>query len=299
MQPAVRLAAGSWSLVADPGHGGRIVDCRFMGQPVFRPGRTGLWPDQEHAGCFPLVPYSNRIRDNRFTGPFGQVDLQPPDFSPSHALHGSGWRKAWTVTDISPTGMHMQLSSEGGGWPWRFEARQNWKVEDNTLRAEISITNLSSRPMPAGIGLHPYFAEAASLRPHVHVTGVWDILSTELPLPVTWKKLDPETDFFSAAPVNLAHIDHCLTGWDRRIRLENQKDGRTIEMSAGPTFANLVVYRPPDSDILCAEPVSHVPNAFNLADLPAEQDVVRLQPAERLTGWICLTVIGSGQRAPE
>src|SRR5260370_29876185 len=47
---------------------------------------------------FPLVPYSNRIRDGRFTFR-GRTVVEKPASGMAHALHGHGWRLPWRITE--------------------------------------------------------------------------------------------------------------------------------------------------------------------------------------------------------
>lgn len=290
MQAAIGLTSGAWSLLADPVHGGRIVECSFQGRPVFQPGQAGMWPEDEDAGCFPLIPYSNRIKDGVFMLGPERIVLRPPEFSMPHALHGSGWRRSWNVTNLSENAICMQMAYEGTGWPWFYLAKQVWKIDGSCLSAEISITNRAATPMPAGLGFHPYFADAGALIPRVKASGIWHTLSDADPLPQHWKPMDRTMDFFSGPASGLPHLDHCLTGWERRIELSRSDEVRQIQLTASAGLGNLVVYRPAGRTIFCAEPVSHISNALNLSGLSTDQDIALLLPGDTLSGSIRLEV---------
>ena len=45
----------------------------------------------------------------------------------------------------------------GDGWPWRYEVRERVTVVGTDLRVALALTNLDDAPMPAGIGIHPWF----------------------------------------------------------------------------------------------------------------------------------------------
>ena len=72
--------------------------------------REWLWPASTKAigqsdplgmSCFPLVPFSGRIRDGRFSFQGRQIQL-PLNFLPHpHAIHGHGWKQPWTVIEQS------------------------------------------------------------------------------------------------------------------------------------------------------------------------------------------------------
>ena len=50
---------------------------------------------------------------------------------------------------------------EGGAdeWPWRYRAEQQFQLNPSALTVSLSIENLAQSPMPAMLGLHPYFGE--------------------------------------------------------------------------------------------------------------------------------------------
>src|SRR5260370_12406805 len=78
-----------------------------------RDGPTWEWlrPTPPEALCaafpyrtaaFPLVPYSNRIREGRFAFRGRAVTLplnRPPE---RHAIHGHGWQSAWRPVAVGP-----------------------------------------------------------------------------------------------------------------------------------------------------------------------------------------------------
>jgi aldose 1-epimerase len=60
-------------------------------------------------------------------------------------------------------------------------------------------------------------------------------------------------------------LDNCFVGWSRRATIEWPELGARLVMRAAPPLDCLVVYTPPGRPFFCAEPVSHVTDAFNLA----------------------------------
>ena len=58
-----------------------------------------------HAGqsaCFPLVPFGNRVRDNRFVFEGVAYALAPNTDWDQHYLHGDGWTTEWSVAERAP-----------------------------------------------------------------------------------------------------------------------------------------------------------------------------------------------------
>ena len=69
---------------------------------LMRPATTsGLAAkNQWGMGSFPMVPFSNRIRNGRFSFQ-GQHIKMSPNFPPeAHTIHGHGWKAPWTVTKV-------------------------------------------------------------------------------------------------------------------------------------------------------------------------------------------------------
>src|SRR5262249_58231396 len=60
-------------------------------------------------------------------------------------------------------------------------------------------------------------------------------------------------------------LDNCFVGWNRRAVIEWPEPGVRLVMAAEAPLDFLVVYTPPGRPFFCAEPVSHVTDAFNLA----------------------------------
>jgi aldose 1-epimerase len=52
---------------------------------------------------------------------------------------------------------------EDQDWPWCFEAVQDFQLVQDALTLSMSVRNLDKRPMPAGLGRHPYFASAEAV----------------------------------------------------------------------------------------------------------------------------------------
>ena len=73
--------------------------------------------------CFPLVPYSNRIRGGRFefAGRTVQLPSRPED---PHHEHGHGWRHPWTVVRHEASTIVLRYRHAADSWPWSYEAEQ-------------------------------------------------------------------------------------------------------------------------------------------------------------------------------
>jgi aldose 1-epimerase len=65
-----------------------------------------------------------------------------------------------------------------------------------------------------------------------------------------------------------------------------------MRIEATEVFRQVQVFTPSWADFFCVEPVSHVPDALNHTDLPADQAMHVLEPNETLGGTVRLIPTG-------
>lgn len=232
-------------------------------------------------GCFPLVPYSNRIRHGRFRFAGREIAL-PLNFGDHpHSIHGHGWQAPWRVEAQTHGRVVLAYEHAAGAWPWAHEARQEIALCEDGFQIALSLTNRADTPMPAGIGLHPYFAGASSARLTAGVSGVWRVDEEVMPrqhttLPDNW-------NLVLGQAVSGLSCDNVFTGWDGTARIERPDAGLVVQLAAAPPLSFLVVYAPDGQDFFCVEPVSHATDAFNrTAAGETETGMQVLAPGESL-----------------
>ena len=264
-----------------PALGGALGRFTWDGRDVTRstPAGTGEVLD---TGCFPLVPYCNRIPRGRFSFGGHDVVLSPNLGDHPHALHGQGWRGGWAVVAANETEAVLSFDHPPGEWPWAYRAEQRFILDDDGLRLELSVTNTGDEPMPAGLGFHPYFPTRPGERLRAGVTGVWMIDGDCLPtthVAGAWR-----SDWAAGAPTAVSElIDNCYTGWDGVATL-SAPGGASTTLTASPDCRWLHVYSPPGADFVCAEPVANRPDPFHGED----SGIVALAPGERAAVWMVI-----------
>ncbi len=283
----LRLRHGAFELEVCPGLGGSITAFRAQGRDLMRPAGPAFFADHDpfQASSFPLVPFSNRIADRRF-GFQGRVHELPVNFpSEPHAIHGQGWQLAWTVAEADARHAVLELAHRIAGTPFDYRARQTLALGDRGLEMALELTNAGAGPMPAGLGVHPYFVRTAGVTLEARLGRVW--LMDERKLPTAPAPLPAGWDFEGAPRLAGLALDHCFGGWDGSALIHWPETGTRLRIEAEPLFGHLVVYIPPDQAIFCVEPVSHANDAFNLADRGVPDTGVRiLAPGETLGGHI-------------
>jgi len=284
------LQSGEWHVEIDAARGGLVRICQWRGHDVFTRARPGVWPAEAGAGCFPLVPFSNRIRHAAFSFQGQTTCLPAPEFAMPHALHGLGWRRAWSPQVSGPDELVMVQANAGGAWPWPYDASQRLSVQANRLTLALTLKNTGTQPMPAGIGLHPYFPRRPGLALSLHAEGCWQTDGADPGIPTHWSALHPQADDFKNVSPDTLDLDNCFTGWNRSARLDYVNPGFRIDLSASAAFSNLVIYCPAGGEAFCLEPVSHINDAANLPGLDALQQMDRLEPGDCLAGTLTIEV---------
>lgn len=258
----IKLEHGAWRARVLPHAGGIIGALDCGGVPVLRAMPDG-GVDPLAAACFPMVPWCNRIAAGRFAWDNAVVWL-PHNFPPErHAIHGHGWQSEWEVAGCLRNTCVLIHRHDGaaGGWPWAYVARAVIQLSDAGCAITLSLTNDSNRLMPAGLGLHPYLRRRPESRIAFRSGPIVAVGADMIP---TGEHLPPshfaEFATESGAPLPDALIDHCFTGWHGEALVSD--DLGTIMLSAEGA-GHLHLYAPADPDILCLEPVNHLPDAAN------------------------------------
>jgi aldose 1-epimerase len=224
-----------------------------------------------NAAIYPLVPYSNRIRDGRLVFGSEVISLARNWPNINHPMHGDGWAQAWQVVRSDARSAEIVYEHEGagaeGGWPFRYRARQYYRLDEANLSIRLSIENLEDRPVPAGIGLHPFFVRDPDCELTCHTRFVWRT-DAEV-LPVERISVPPEWDFADGRKPDSVLLDNCFDGWDGRASIVWPAKRLRLDIEATEPFRHLVIYAPLGQRYFCAEPVSHANGQVGLAALPA------------------------------
>ncbi len=178
----VRLGDGDVQVELLPQIGARLHRLRVFGHDLLRTPPTPEHHVREPFfwGAYIMAPWSNRISVE--PAAIGERRLAvPANFPDGSAIHGQVFARPW-----SPLGIGSYAVTGGGdGWPWEYEVRMDLSVAATALHLVLAVANRSDEPMPAGIGLHPWFLRP--VRVAIHADGVFreNVGSTPLPEPVS------------------------------------------------------------------------------------------------------------------
>ena len=85
--------------------------------------------DPTEMSCFPLIPFSNRIRNGLFSFQGKQIKMLtnfPPEV---HTIHGHGWKAPWTVSEVKENRAVLAYQHFPNEWPFSYLARQVFDLE--------------------------------------------------------------------------------------------------------------------------------------------------------------------------
>ncbi|WP_135227807.1 aldose 1-epimerase [Deinococcus fonticola] len=290
-----------------PEVGASILNLRAAsGRPIMREVKLEDVKTSSQCACFTLAPYSNRIRDAKFTFGGQEVALKPTT-SDGLAQHGDVRNRPWQVSPAGPSRLACTFDSRAFpdttgtdmNWPWAFTVRVEYILHGPHFDTSITLTNVDSREMPAGVGFHPYFTRLHE--------GVDPLLSFDAALAYDTdervlatgeaRPVAPAEDYRTPSRIGERQVDQAYTAWDQIAVLDWGE--RCLTITADNIFSHLIVYTAPDGS-LALEPVSHATDAFNLAARGvAGVDMRTLASGQSLAGTMRLSLGGAWSGEPK
>jgi aldose 1-epimerase len=300
----VTLRSDAWELDVLPGTGASIAAGRIRTATgwvdLLRPTRPDLRTSWGHCASFPLVPWSNRVRDGvlPFRGRTWQLARTAEDGT---AIHGAGAVYPWQIVDQSADRIVLGLDSAalvGVNFPWRFRARIEYALDGPALHVRTTVQNTDHEPFPAGFGHHPYFrrylaAPTGADGPLLHVPAARGYALDRAIATGPAGDVPARADYRTARPVGTAFVDDVLTDLDPALLARIVYPEATVTITADPVYSHAVVYAPRRRPYLAVEPVTHVNGGFALHDAGVPgTGVIVLEPGESTSGTFSVHVAG-------
>lgn len=284
----IELRTGAAAVDVMPEVGAAIASYTWRGRPVLRPTPASAIAtrDVRHSACYPLVPYSNRIRNATLSFQGRDYALERNFGTHAHAIHGVGWQRAWAVLEASARHAQLALVHDANGndaaaWPWPFRATQTFRLSEDAeapravrLVVTLTLANTGREPFPFGLGWHPFFVRDAATRIAFRAARVWRNDPTQLPqrlvaIPRAW-------DFANARELDDIALDNVFVGWAGTASIHLVSALATLD--ADRACSRLVVFAPVQAPFVALEPVSHDTDAFNRAIDGAADTGMRVLP---------------------
>ena len=279
-----RLQHDGWEITVSPKKGAAILSCRYNGVDILRPyaGVPSEDFDAFNSGGFCLVPFSNRIAGGTFKhlGRHIKIGQTRPDFP--NPIHGYGWLSAWELLPSDSGTLVLKYrfapGDDGFDWPWAFEAVQSFAAAGGTLTHALSVTNLSGRTMPAGLGFHPYFPNIDTAHLTASAQSVWRADKAGLPadliaVPENW-------DFSTGRSVAGTQIDNCFKTGTPNARISYTDSDLALKLTGSENLKFAVIYTGAGDGSFCYEPVTHMNNALNFQSSGSQTGMEDLAPGQ-------------------
>ena len=244
------------------------------------------------SGCFPLVPFGNRVRGNRFTYDGREYSFLPNTEADPFYLHGDGWLADWLPEEVSDDHVSLVLTREQDHRsPYTYEARQEIALDENGLRLCLVVTNYGTHAMPFGLGWHPFFPMTKETQLRAPASDYWT--EGDAHLSGHREALPPDLDFNAPRSLPDRWVNNGFEGWDGRADIYWPDRGLTLAIHASEAFERYQIFVSDTAfdpewtrDFFCFEPMSHAVDAHNAA---GGGGLVRLEPGQSLGGAMTLT----------
>jgi aldose 1-epimerase len=233
--------------------------------------------------CFPMIPYASLIHDATFTWSGNTYRVKPNMPDRPHALHGDAWQHEWEVDETGPGRVVLRYRQEGDRFPFPYEATLTASVRFAELSLTLLLFNRGTQPMPAGMGFHPFFPRRPDLTLEFDATQKWT-------RDLQGRMLQPHRcgeDESWSSPRSVTHLacNDVYDGWSRSAVLDLASPGLRVALTAEGVLDRLLLFSPTDRDVVCVEPISNLPDGFNLLAAGSTDSGVRvLAPGECIAG---------------
>ena len=276
----IELAAAGWTARLLPEQGGALAALGWQGLQVLAPLPLGANPNASFAGGFLMLPWTNRLDAGLL--PFGGTthQLRVNRAEDNTAIHGLSRDLPWQVEAAGAAAVTLVQHVESA--PFHYAARLDVNLGEAGLRLALSLRNLAPVAVPMGLGWHPFFQRPAGTRLSFRATA--SLARDARALPVAAQP----SQGVDGDEASYEGLDTHFTGWDGLLRIA--RPDATLTLRAQGAWAhNLQVFAPAGSGILCAEPVSHVPDAPNRPALAALGPLAMVAPDALLRASLSLT----------
>lgn len=291
----LQLAAGPLILELVPALGGCVAAFRHVGIDLLRPLHmpAGVAPDAVYSAMFPMVPFANSIRDNRF-GFAGQAyQVQPNMPNTRLNYHGSGWQLPWEVIEQGGDFAELGLNDASVDGIWRYRATQRFSLTADALSVHTQVTNCGQRAMPFSFGQHPWFLTHGLALLRFAAQGLWLEDSNGHAEALVLIAATADYSGWREPPSHYANT--CYAGWDGRAEIVWPLLDLGLLLTADPVFGHLMFHVPASRpDVVCLEPQSNAPSGFDgLEGGRVAPGVHILTPGESVGGTMRMTVLNN------
>jgi aldose 1-epimerase len=259
-----------------------------------------------------LFPFPNRIRAGQFSWAGKTYQLPCNDSTRKNAIHGFACRVPWRIIDQGTSADDAWVTGEfhaardfgrlkdfgqlDSCWPTDHRIQLTYRLAQHRLRLEARVDNPESRPLPFGLGFHPYFRSdcvGSGCQMWVPAESFWE-LDESLPTGKIYP-VKGRLDLRQGKNIIELKLDDVLTGLPgdepgqvlvERGGLRSTQSPNSLKMHASPDFREIVVFTPPHGKAVCIEPYTCTTDAVNSRQQQIDAGWKVLQPGESWAGVV-------------
>lgn len=294
--PALGFNCYRWKAVKN----GQPLELLYSDPALFADGRP------TRSGIPILFPFPNRIRGGKFSWAGKEYQL-PLNSNNVNAIHGFACRKPWRVVDQGTGASGAWLTGEFHGdrdaadcralWPTDYRIRVTYRLGAGVLKMEAEVSNPDARPMPFGLGYHPYFklpfapgVSAEDCKVVVPARSFW-VLEESLPTGEV-RPVDAARDLNTPRRYAELNLDDVLTeltaGTNVTVPVTcgviEGSPGVNLELLCSTNFREMVVFTPANRQAFCVEPYTCTTDAVNLQARGIDAGWQTLPPGGKWSG---------------
>lgn len=307
-------AASGVEVSIAPSVGNRLYEMKVHGKNVLGSAPTDA-PDfrkaVESGGGIPfLAPWANRLDEEDFwaNGKKYTFNMTLGNVRGPIPIHGLVTNSTfWEVTEVKADKQSAHITSRlqfwrypdlMAQWPFAQEYEMTYELSKGVLETRLTVTNLSTEPMPIGLGFHPCY----------RIEGVdsdeWTVSLAARKVAVTDSRILATgelkaLDLPNPLPVKGVAIDESMTDFQRdadgRAHFSIESGGKMVELLLGPKYPAVEFYIPRrrepaagaaanlNRQSVCIEPMAGITNAINLNHEGKYPDLQILAPGAK---WV-------------
>lgn len=279
---AVEIAGGGWSARLLPEQGGAVASLGWEGREVLVPLPAGADPTASFAGAFVMAPWTNRLDAGLLpvAGTTWHLPINRPE--DQTAIHGLLRDRPWRIEQQGDSRCVLVQELDDPALPWHCLARLTLSLDAAGAALTLSLTNLALLPFPCGLGWHPFFLRPPGTGLRFRATALFARDARCLPVAVQ------PSDGVVGDEAAYEGLDTHFAGWDGVAEIL-RPDCRLQLAASGAWARNLQVFAPGGSNVLCLEPVSHVPDAPNRPAFAGYGPLAMLDSGATLQGMLRIT----------
>ena len=272
-----RIGGGDLEIEVLPEIGARLHRVRAFGHELLRTPDDASQhrEDPFFWGGYVMAPWCNRLEAAPIEVAGRRLALTS-NFRDGTAIHGQVYARPWEELGDG----RFRVTGGGDGWPWRYEVEATYRVEGAALGIDLAVTNLADDPMPAGIGIHPWFRRPLQVAIHAEAVYRSNAATTAEPERVSGsfdlRELGAMADDLDATWTGLT---------EPAVEIHWPDVGIGMTMSSSSPSTHIVAASPHEVDAVAIEPETHAPQALRrlLAGEPGALTMLESGATLRLT----------------